>query len=41
VVHFLVEHFTLLGFEGENWMLIVVGLIAVALGIWVASTTAP
>jgi hypothetical protein len=29
VVHFLVEHFTLLGFEGESWMLIVVGLIAV------------
>jgi hypothetical protein len=24
----LVEHFSFLGFEGQNWMLIVVGLIA-------------
>jgi hypothetical protein len=28
LVRFLVEHFTFLGFEGQNWMLIVVGLIA-------------
>lgn len=27
-VQFLVEHFTVLGFEGQYWMLIVVGLIA-------------
>jgi hypothetical protein len=27
-VHFLIEHFTVLGFEVQNWMLIVVGLIA-------------
>jgi hypothetical protein len=27
-LEFLVEHFTFLGFEGQNWMLIVVGLIA-------------
>jgi hypothetical protein len=27
-VQFLVEHFTFLGFEGQNWMLIVAGLIA-------------
>ncbi len=28
-VQFLTEHFTFLGFGGQNWMLIVVGLIAV------------
>jgi hypothetical protein len=28
-VQFLIEHFTFLGFEGQNWMLIVVGVIAV------------
>jgi hypothetical protein len=28
VVQFLIGHFTFLGFEGQNWMLIVVGLIA-------------
>jgi hypothetical protein len=27
-VQFLVEHFTVLGFEGQYWMLIVAGLIA-------------
>jgi hypothetical protein len=27
-VQFLIGHFTLLGFEGQNWMLIVLGLIA-------------
>jgi hypothetical protein len=28
-VQFLVNHFTFLGFEGQNWMLIVAGVIAV------------
>jgi hypothetical protein len=28
-VQFLVKHFTFLGFEVQNWMLIVAGLIAV------------
>jgi nitrate reductase NapE component len=27
-VKFLIEHFTFLGFEVQNWMLVVVGLIA-------------
>jgi hypothetical protein len=27
-VHFLIDHFTVLGFEGQNWMLIVAALIA-------------
>jgi hypothetical protein len=27
-VQFLIEHFTVLGFEVQNWMLIVVGVIA-------------
>jgi hypothetical protein len=27
-VQFLVGHFTLFGFEGQNWMVIVLGLIA-------------
>jgi hypothetical protein len=27
-VQFLVGHFTLLGFEGQNWMVIVLALIA-------------
>jgi hypothetical protein len=27
-VEFLIGHFNLLGFEGQNWMLIVAGLIA-------------
>ena len=27
-VQFLIEHFTFLGFEVQNWMLVVVGLIA-------------
>jgi hypothetical protein len=27
-VQFLIEHFTVLGFEVQNWMLIVVGMIA-------------
>jgi hypothetical protein len=27
-MQFLVEHFSFLGFEGQNWMLIVAGLIA-------------
>jgi hypothetical protein len=30
-VQFLVEHFTFLGFEGQNWMLIVASGIAVYL----------
>jgi hypothetical protein len=30
-VQFLVKHFTFLGFEGQNWMLIVAGGIAVYL----------
>jgi hypothetical protein len=28
-VQFLVGHFNLLGFDGQNWMLIVAGVIAV------------
>ena len=28
-LQFLTEHFSLLGFDGQYWMLIVVGLIAV------------
>ena len=28
-VQVLTEHFTFLGFEGQNWMPVVVGLIAV------------
>ena len=28
-VHFLVENFSLLGFEVQNWMLIVVALLAI------------
>jgi hypothetical protein len=27
-VQFLIEHFSILGFEVQNWMLIVVGVIA-------------
>ena len=27
-MQFLIEHFTFLGFEGQNWMLIVVALVA-------------
>ena len=27
-MQFLIEHFTVLGFEVQNWMLIVVGVIA-------------
>lgn len=30
-MHFLIEHFTFLGFEFQNWMLIVIVLIAVFL----------
>jgi hypothetical protein len=34
-VQFLIEHFTFLGFEVQNWMLIVIGLIAVfILFVW-------
>jgi hypothetical protein len=34
-VQFLIEHFTFLGFEVQNWMLIVVGLIvAFVLFVW-------
>jgi hypothetical protein len=29
-VEFLIEHFNLLGFEVQNWMLIVVGLVVVS-----------
>ena len=28
-LQFLTEHFSLLGFDGQYWMLIVVGLVAV------------
>jgi len=36
VVQFLIEHFTFLGFEGQNWMLILVGLIAAfILFVWI------
>jgi len=35
-VQFLIEHFTFLGFEGQNWMLILVGLIAAyILFVWI------
>jgi H+/gluconate symporter-like permease len=27
-VQFLVERFTILGFEGQNWMLILIGVVA-------------
>jgi hypothetical protein len=27
-LQFLVDHFSFLGFEGQNWMLVMVGLIA-------------
>ncbi|WP_291566349.1 hypothetical protein [Bradyrhizobium sp.] len=30
-MHFLIEHFSFLGFDGQYWMLIVVGLIAVSI----------
>ncbi|MDR3485592.1 MAG: hypothetical protein P4M05_11870 [Bradyrhizobium sp.] len=34
-MQFLIEHFTVLGFEVQNWMLIVVGLIAAyVLFVW-------
>jgi hypothetical protein len=34
-VQFLIEHFTILGFEVQNWMLIVVGMIAAfVLFVW-------
>jgi hypothetical protein len=34
-VQFLIEHFTLLGFEVQNWMLIVIGMIAAfVLFVW-------
>jgi hypothetical protein len=34
-VQFLIEHFTVLGFEIQNWMLIVVGVIAAyVLFVW-------
>jgi hypothetical protein len=28
-VQFLIERFTFLGFEGQNWMLIMIALVAV------------
>jgi hypothetical protein len=35
VAQFLIEHFTFLGFEVQNWMLIVAGLtIAFILFVW-------
>jgi hypothetical protein len=35
VVQFLVEPFTFLGFQGQNWMLIVVAMIAAYLAfVW-------
>jgi hypothetical protein len=35
-VQFLIERFTLLGFEGQNWMLIVAGSIAASiLFVWI------
>jgi hypothetical protein len=36
-VHFLIEHFTVMGFEVQNWMLIVVGVIAAF--VWFAWKT--
>ena len=34
-MQFLIEHFTFLGVEIQNWMLIVIGLIAVSiLFVW-------
>jgi hypothetical protein len=34
-VEFLIAHFDLLGFDGQNWMLIVAGLVAAsALFVW-------
>jgi H+/gluconate symporter-like permease len=30
-VQFLVEHFTVFGFRGQNWMVILVGVVAVFL----------
>jgi H+/gluconate symporter-like permease len=27
-VQFLVEHFTVFGFEGQNWMLILIAVVA-------------
>ena len=34
-MQFLIEHFTVLGFEVQNWMLIVVGMIAAfVLFVW-------
>jgi hypothetical protein len=34
-VQFIIEQFTFLGFEGQNWMLIVAGLIAAfVLFVW-------
>jgi len=32
-LQFLIEHFSFLGFDGQYWMLIVVGLIAVFIPI--------
>ena len=35
VVQFLVEPFTVMGFQGQNWMLIVVAMIAAYLAfVW-------
>lgn len=35
IVHFLVEHFTFLGFDGQYWMLVVVALTAIyILYVW-------
>ncbi len=35
-MQFLIERFTLLGFEGQNWMLIVAGFIAASiLFVWI------
>jgi H+/gluconate symporter-like permease len=36
-VQFLIGHFNFLGFEGQNWMIIVIGLIA-AFIIFVSKT---
>jgi hypothetical protein len=35
VEQFLVRHFTFLGFEGQNWMLVVVGVLVIfILFVW-------
>jgi hypothetical protein len=36
VEQFLVGHFAFLGFEGQNWMLVVVGVLAIFVAfVWI------